>query len=78
ERALGILLRLQTPIDYDAIDGRPVDLVFARLVPEEATDEHLQILATLASNFNQEEYRDALRNAPDAKRLFQRAIAEQH
>ena len=58
QKALGILLRLNTPIDY------------------EATDEHLQILATLASNFNQAEYREALRNAPDAKHLFQRAIAE--
>ncbi len=76
QKALVILLRLNTPIDYDSIDGNPVDLVFALLVPEEATDEHLQILATLASNFNQAEYREALRNAPDAKRLFQRAIAE--
>ena len=76
QKALGVLLRLNTPIDYDSIDGNPVDLVFALLVPEEATDEHLQILATLASNFNQAEYREALRNAPDAKRLFQRAIAE--
>ncbi len=76
QKALGILLRLNTPIDYDSIDGNPVDLVFALLVPEEATDEHLQILATLASNFNQAEYREALRNAPDAKRLFQRAVAE--
>jgi len=76
QQALGILLRLDEPIDYDAIDGKPVDLVFALLVPEEATDEHLQILAALASNFSQEEYREALRKAPDAKQLFQRAIAE--
>ncbi|WP_370248812.1 PTS sugar transporter subunit IIA, partial [Thalassolituus sp.] len=55
ERALGILLRLQTPIDSDALEGRPVDLGFALLVPDDATDEHRQILATLASNFNQEE-----------------------
>ncbi|MEC8443048.1 MAG: PTS IIA-like nitrogen regulatory protein PtsN [Pseudomonadota bacterium] len=76
QQAIGILLRLQDPIDYDAIDGKPVDLVFALLVPEEATDEHLQILATLASNFSQEEYRTSLRNAPNAHQFYQRAIAE--
>lgn len=78
EHAFGMLLRLQNPIDYDSIDGHSVDLVFALLVPEEATDEHLQILATLARNFNQEEYREALRNAPDPKQLFQRAITDKH
>ena len=75
QQAIGMLLRLEEPIDYDAIDGKPIDLVFALLVPEEATDEHLQILATLAGNFSQEEYRDALRKAPDARHLYLRAIA---
>ncbi|WP_430461378.1 PTS IIA-like nitrogen regulatory protein PtsN [Thalassolituus sp. LLYu03] len=74
--AIGILLRLSEPVDFDAIDNRPVDLVFALLVPEEATEQHLQILATLARNFSDAEYRDALRNAPDASRLYQRALAE--
>lgn len=74
--ALGFLLRLKEPIDYDAIDGRPVDLVFALVVPEESTDEHLQLLATLATNFSQSEFRDALRCAPDVSRLYNRAIAD--
>lgn len=74
QQAVGILLRLEEPVDYDSIDGKPADLVFALLVPEEATDEHLQILATLAGNFSQEEYRNALRNAPDARHLYLRAI----
>jgi len=75
EQATGILLRLAEPVDYDAIDQKPVDLVFALMVPEEATEEHLQILATLARNFSEAEYRDALRKAPDAKYLYQRALA---
>ncbi|MEQ3633110.1 MAG: PTS IIA-like nitrogen regulatory protein PtsN [Alcanivorax sp.] len=75
EQAMGVLLQLETPIDYDAIDGKPIDLVFALLVPEEATDEHLQILATLATNFSQESYRESLRNSPDSKHLYTRAIA---
>ncbi|MEK9711952.1 MAG: PTS IIA-like nitrogen regulatory protein PtsN [Thalassolituus sp.] len=78
QQAMGILLKLEEPIDYDAIDGNSVDLVFALLVPEEATDEHLQILATLASNFSQEEYRESLRKAPSAHQFYQRAITERH
>lgn len=59
----GAFLRLAEPVDFDALDGRPVDLVFALLVPEEATDEHLQLLARLAAMFNDEALRDQLRVA---------------
>lgn len=76
-QALGILIRLDQGIDYDSIDGEPVDLVFALLVPAESTDEHLQILATLATNLSQKDYREALRKAPNQKQLYTRAIAEQ-
>lgn len=41
-------IRLRQAVDFDSLDGQPVDLVFALLVPEEATDEHLQLLASLA------------------------------
>jgi len=75
EEAIGVLMRLEEPVDFDAIDRKPVDLVFALLVPEEATEQHLQILAMLARNFSEAEYRDALRNAPDANRLYLRALA---
>lgn len=70
----GVLLRLTEAIDFDAIDRRPVDLVFALLVPEEANDQHLQVLAMLARNFSEQEYRDALRHAPDAGRLYTVAL----
>ncbi|MDK2778542.1 MAG: PTS IIA-like nitrogen regulatory protein PtsN [Pseudomonadota bacterium] len=76
DQAIGILLHLAEPVDYDAIDQQPVDLIFALLVPEEATDEHLQVLALLARNFSDAGYREALRNAPDARYLYQRALAE--
>ena len=74
DKAFGVLLRLEQAIDYDAIDRQPVDLVFALLVPEEATDEHLQVLSMLARNFSQDEFRRALRNAPDANQLYLRAL----
>ena len=59
----GAFLRLDQPVDFDALDGQPVDLVFALLVPEEANDEHLQLLARLASMFNEGELRERLREA---------------
>ncbi len=70
-----VLLHLEEPIDFDATDKQPIDLVFALIVPEEATDEHLQTLSMLAQKLSQAEYRDALRNAPDCANLYQRAIS---
>lgn len=70
-----VLLHLEEPIDFDAIDKQPVDLIFALIVPEEATDEHLQTLSMLAQKLSQADYRDALRNATDSAGLYQQAIA---
>lgn len=75
QNTCGVLLQLDQAIDFDAIDQQPVDLIFALLVPEEATDEHLQTLSMLAQKFSQQEYREALRNSPDNKFLFQRAVS---
>ncbi|WP_028293188.1 PTS IIA-like nitrogen regulatory protein PtsN [Oceanobacter kriegii] len=73
--AVGVLLHLNDAIDFDSIDRQPVDLVFALLVPEEATDEHLQILATLAQNFSQADYRQKLRDASGNRTLFDAALS---
>jgi PTS system nitrogen regulatory IIA component len=59
----GAFLRLAEPVAFDALDGQPVDLVFALLVPEDANEEHLQLLARLAEMFNEAELRDRLREA---------------
>jgi len=72
-QAIGVLFSLSEQIDYDSIDKKPVDLVFALLVPEEATDEHLQILSRLAGNFSQPEYRERLRQAQSGTELYQQA-----
>jgi len=74
DQALGVLLHLHEAIDFDSIDRQPVDLVFALLVPEEATDEHLQILATLAQNFSQSSYREQLRKSGTNQQLFDSAL----
>ena len=69
--SIGTFIRLKDQIDFDAIDGRPVDLVFILLVPEEATDEHLNLLSRLAEKFSDPEFCRKLRNAPDSDALYQ-------
>lgn len=72
---IGALLTLADPIDFDAIDSQPVDILFAMLVPEDAHDEHLQTLAALAGALNNADYRQLLRTADSDAALFQAAIA---
>jgi PTS system nitrogen regulatory IIA component len=73
--ALGAFVRVSQPVAFDAPDAKPVSLVFVLLVPEQATDKHLQILSELAQMFSDRALRDALAAAPDAQALYQ-AIAE--
>ena len=56
-------IRLREGTDFDSPDGDMVTLVLALLVPQEATDEHLQLLASIASLFNQESFRKDLLQA---------------
>lgn len=72
---VGALITLSESIDFDAIDSQPVDILFAMLVPEDAHDEHLQTLATLAGALNNPEYRQRLRKAESDQALYQAAIA---
>ncbi|QEQ97457.1 PTS IIA-like nitrogen regulatory protein PtsN [Neptunomonas concharum] len=69
--AIGALIHLSEPIDFDAIDNRPVDLLFFLLVPEEACEEHLNILGKLAESFSQEAIREQLRKADSNTHLLQ-------
>lgn len=48
ERVTGLFARLDHPVDFDAIDGQPVDLVFALLAPEGAGADHLKALSRIA------------------------------
>ncbi len=61
--ARAAFVRLATPIAFDAPDGRPVSQVFVLLVPEHATDRHLQILSELAQMFSERAFRDRLASA---------------
>ena len=62
--------RLSTPIPFDAPDNRPVDLVFFLLVPEQSTEEHLQLLSELAQGFSDPEFREKLRSSTDATEVL--------
>lgn len=55
-------MRLKEPVNFDALDNRPVDLIFGLLVPTESTDEHLQLLSVLAEGFSDESLRHQLRS----------------
>src|SRR5262249_54835562 len=48
EKIFGLFARLDRPIDFEALDGRPVDLVFLLLAPESAGADHLKVLARVA------------------------------
>jgi PTS system nitrogen regulatory IIA component len=66
KEAIGGFLRLAAPVQFDAPDGKPVTLVFVLLVPEAATEHHLQILSELAQIFSDRAFREQLAVAEDA------------
>jgi len=63
DRVFGLFARLKHPVDFDAIDGRPVDLIFLLLAPEESSAEHLKALARISRVFRREDIRSQLRAA---------------
>lgn len=64
-----LCVRLQRPIDYEAIDGKPVDLVILLLTPEADSARHLPTLAALSRPLRDEAFVQRLRRAPDAAAL---------
>lgn len=66
---VGAFLRTESAIDFDAVDGKPVDLFFALFVPQEATDEHLAMLASLAEAFSNDELVGKLRMLTTAQNI---------
>jgi PTS system nitrogen regulatory IIA component len=70
KKTIAAFLQLDNGIDYDAVDKAPVDLLFALIVPEDSTDEHLQTLATLAEMFSSKEIVQKLRQSQSATEVF--------
>jgi nitrogen PTS system EIIA component len=75
DAVIGVLVTLAEPIDFDAIDDAPVDILFVLLAPEHAMQQHLNTLAALAELFNQAAFRQQLRAATSAEQLFETAVA---
>ena len=64
--SIGAFLRLKHPVEFEAHDARPVDLIVGLIVPQQATGEHLQHLAAIAEKFSDEGFCEQLRAAADA------------
>jgi PTS system nitrogen regulatory IIA component len=69
-RVYGLFARLATPIDYDAVDGQPVDLVFVLLAPDHAGADHLKALARISRLFRDASIVAKLRGTETAEGLY--------
>ncbi|MGB8076533.1 MAG: PTS sugar transporter subunit IIA [Gallionella sp.] len=69
--ATAAFVKTSHPIPFDAPDGLPVNLIFVLLVPERATDLHLQILGELAQMFSDTQFRNRLLDCPDSAGIYQ-------
>lgn len=66
DRLRAVFVRLETPVDFDAVDDQPVDLLFALFAPADASSEHLRALARVSRLLRQNEVRQHLRQARTA------------
>ncbi|MCB1378384.1 MAG: PTS IIA-like nitrogen regulatory protein PtsN [Alphaproteobacteria bacterium] len=69
-RVYGLFARLSVPIDFDAIDGQPVDLVFVLLAPDHAGADHLKALARISRLLRDPSVVEKLRGTTDAEGLY--------
>ena len=74
KRIYGCLVTLKNPIDFEAFDNQPVDVIFALVVPEERNDEHLATLARVAEVLQNKTSRQSLRECQSDKDLFDTAM----
>ena len=71
DKTIGCLFRLKEPVNFEAPDNQPVDLVFTIIIPQEATEEHLMILSSLARIFSQTDVCEAIRGATSRDEIVQ-------
>jgi nitrogen PTS system EIIA component len=70
ERLFGVFARLDRPVDFEALDGQPVDLLFLLLAPEAAGADHLKALARVARLLRDPEVARKLRDSRDAEAIY--------
>jgi PTS system nitrogen regulatory IIA component len=66
-----VFLQLIKPLPFDADDGKPVDLIFAMIVPKDCTEDHSKLLTGTAERFKDVELLEQLRNAADSNEIWQ-------
>src|SRR5208282_2837185 len=69
-KLFGLFARLERPIDFEALDGQPVDLIFLLLAPEGAGADHLKALARVARLLRDSAIAHKLRSSKDAESLY--------
>ena len=69
-RLFGLFARLARPVDFEALDGQPVDLIFLLLAPEQAGADHLKALARVARLLRDAEIARKLRESKDADAIY--------
>jgi len=75
DEIIGSLITLEGFVDYDSVDGKPVDLIFVLIVPEEKKEDHIETLSVIAERFNNVNFCDTLRRAQNSLELYKNAIA---
>lgn len=70
ERVLAIFIRLETPIEFDAVDDQPVDLAMMLLAPEGAGADHLKALARVARLLRTDSLVEQLRGSKECSELY--------
>ena len=69
-RLFGLVARLEKPVEFEALDGQPVEIVFLLLAPEGAGADHLKALARIARVLREPGIRDRIRAARDANAIY--------
>jgi PTS system nitrogen regulatory IIA component len=70
DRLFGLFARLERPIDFESLDGQPVDLIFLLLAPEGAGADHLKALARVARLLRDPDVANKLRESRDADAIY--------
>jgi PTS system nitrogen regulatory IIA component len=75
DQSIAVMIKLSEPIDFDAADGEPVDLVIGMAVPEEIDDSHHEDIQLVARILSDEALRQRLRESTRSKDLYEALIS---
>lgn len=70
EKIIGAFARLDEPIEFDAVDDQPVDLIFMLLAPEKSGSNHLKALSTVSRTFRSRDFCEELHNYNTPQDIF--------